>query len=109
MNKLQTDLAVPAGSVAVGYEGCFALAVPFKDTADGLEKGNMWLRDSDITPTEACVRIQSLNDMRCYFLFAQQQVERGGRRNLRNAERITRLCLIHPFLGEAAQSVRASS
>lgn len=112
MNKQQTDLIKSAGSITAGYEGsfgCFALAIPFKAAGDSLDKPNMWLDENDVTPAEACLRIRSLDDMRSYFRFARQQVEAGGRENLRNAERITRLCLVHPFLGDTADGAIAPS
>jgi hypothetical protein len=110
MNKPQTDLIKSAGSISAGYEGgfgCFALAVPFETAGDRLSKQSMWLEENDVTPEEACLRIRSLDDMRSYFRFARQQVEAGGRKNLRNAERITRLCLVHPFLGDAVDGTIA--
>lgn len=112
MNKQQVDLAILAGAQPISTvvdRGVFAVAQPFAASEADPNANSIWLNESDITPAEACQRIQSLSDMQFYFRVARTQVEAGGERNLRNAERITRLCLIHPELGEAAISASTSA
>lgn len=112
MNKQQVDLAILADIQpinAVVDRGVFALAQPFAVAEADPTANSVWLSESEVTPAEACQRIQSKSDMQFYFRVARAQVEAGGERNLRNAERITRLCLIHPELGEAAISASTSS
>lgn len=112
MNKQQVDLAILADTQPISVvvdRGVFAMAQPFAASKADPNANSIWLSESDVTPAEACQRIQSLSDMEFYFRVARGQVEAGGERNLRNAERITRLCLIHPELGEAAINTTISS